>query len=125
MSNVLIKNNMFEDINQQAFGGNGREIFISGGPHALTIDGNSFYEGGSYVVNGIYFDQPWNLCTNLVIKNQERIIEGHYGIFGTNAGGLGKIVLDKYAPGYVWENNKVWKSGIRTINWPAGTIFLN
>ena len=122
MSNVMVRKNQFLDINS-AFGGNGRQVFISGGPDALTLDGNEF-QCTTNPNSALSFDQPQNLVTNLVIQNQVLFIEGSYGIFGTNAPGLGTPVLNMYAPGYVWQNNNVHKSGIRNIPWPAGTNFV-
>lgn len=121
MSNVVFKKNQFLDISSD-FGGNGREIFITGGPDQLTFDENEFQ--CPTIPGGMYFDQPQYLCTNLAFRNQVLIVEGYYGIWGQNAPALGKAVLDMYAPGYVWDNNKVHKSGIRNIQWPNGTIFV-
>lgn len=122
MSNVVIKNSKFEDINS-AFGGNGRQVFIAGGPDKLTLDGNEF-QCTTNPNTAFQFTQPQHILTNFLVQNQMLMIEGSYGIHGDGAPGLGTPTLNMYAPGYVWQNNKVHKSGIRNIPWPTGTIFV-
>lgn len=122
MTNVVIRNNKIADMSNQ-WGGNGRCIFISGGPDKLTFEGNEF-QCPTIPNSAITFDQPQYKVTNLTFVDQKLMIEGEYGIFGTSAPGLGKAAIDYYAPGYVWENNKVHKSGVNNIKWPAGTIFV-
>ena len=130
MSGLTIRGNTFEDISA-LYGGNGKQVFISGGPDALTIDGNTFRcpdtvirrTGSETPHSALCFDQPQHLCTKLVVKNQAQFVEGCYGIFGTSAPGLGTPAIEMYAPGYVWEQNTVLRSG-SNISWPPGTIFV-
>lgn len=122
MENVLIWGNKITDMSNR-WGGNGRQVFISGGPTGLTLDGNSF-TCATTPNSALSFDQPEHKCKGLSIVNQELFTEGEYGIIGTSAPGLGKATLDFYAPNYVWDNNKVHKSGVNNINWPKGTIFV-
>ena len=130
MSGVALLENTIADLSS-AYGGNGKQIFISGGPDALTIDGNHFScpdtirrsSGSETPHSALCFDQPEHLCTNLVITNQEQFVEGAYGIFGTSAPGLGTPAIEMYAPGYTWVNNRVLRSG-SNISWPPGTVFV-
>lgn len=131
MSGVTLQDNTIEDLSANRYGGNGKQIFISGGPDHLVIDGNSFTcpdaiirrSGSETPHSALCFDQPQYVCTNLVITNQRQFVEGAYGIFGTSAPGLGTPVLDMYAPGYTWVANTVKSSG-SNINWPPGTVLV-
>jgi hypothetical protein len=48
--------------------------------------------------------------------------EGGYGVWGQDAGGLGKVALDAYAPGYEWAANALEDNGTASIAYPAGTF---
>ena len=120
MNNVQIKNTKFENINQTLYGTNGRSVQISRGGDNLTLTTCTF--GGTNINGALYFDAPQFPLKNFVVDQCE-FIEGKYGIFG-GLSELGAPVLDKYAPGYTWNNVKVRKSNIRNIKWPEGTIFI-
>jgi len=130
MTGVTIKGNTIDDLSAR-YGGNQRQVFISGGPDRLTLDGNAFScpdaivrrSGGETPHSALCFDQPEHVLTNFVVMNQDVFIEGVYGIFGTSAPGLGTPALEMYAPGYRWENNRVRDSG-SNISWPPGTVMV-
>jgi len=123
MTNILIKNNKIEDMSWE-WGGNGRCIFLTGGPDKVTFEGNEFH-CPTLPNSAISFDQPEYLCTDLVFRDQKQLVEGEYGIIGTSAPSLGVGALEMYAPGYIWENNNVKKSDVNPyITWPAGTNFI-
>jgi hypothetical protein len=123
MTNILIKNNKIEDMSWD-WGGNGRQIFITGGPDKVTFEGNEF-DCPTLPNSAISFDQPEHLCTDLVFRDQIQLVEGEYGIIGTSAPSLGVAALEMYAPGYIWENNNVKKSDVNPyITWPEGTNFV-
>src|SRR5436189_1248293 len=122
MNNVLIKNNRIDDMSWE-WGGNGRQIFITGGPDKVTFDGNEF-DCPTLQNSALSFDKPKYLVTDLVIKNQ-MMVDGEYGIIGTSSPGLGTPALEMYAPGYKWENNTIKiMGGNPYVSWPAGTSFI-
>lgn len=95
----------------------GRAIQITGGPKDLTFDGLTV-EGRTSTF--MEFGQPEFLTEGLSMQRAS-FLEGDYGIHGDQAPGMGKVVLDMYAPGYQWANNTVKLGGQRYIAYPAGT----
>jgi hypothetical protein len=124
MSNVVIARNRFDDINVAAWGGDGRALFIQGGPSNLQIINDVFVQGGATSLNSFFsFDQPQYKLVGLVVRGSE-FSEGTYGVFGGGVG-TGRAVLDAYAPGYVWETVTVHKgtSG-ENYKYPVGTVVV-
>lgn len=118
MTDVTIQRCTFEDVDPVAWGGAGRQVQIAGGPANLALLDNTF--SGQHLNSALTFDQPqFPLLGFRAIGNRWQ--EGDYGI--TAAGmALGKPVLDRYAPGSVWERNVIVKGASgRTIAYPAGT----
>jgi hypothetical protein len=120
LTNLTFSNNHFEFING-SFGA-GRQILISRGGKGLQFLNNNFK--GTSINSAMNFDDPTLLCEALEVSGNT-FDEGDYGIFGTGAPGLGKVVLDMYAPAYKWSNNTIRKgtSG-RNIVYPPGTIIV-
>ena len=119
MARVTFRGNVFEGINPED--GAGRQVYIGGGPEALTLDANRF-SGTEPLNSALNFDHPeWTVPGLRVTGNTFQ--EGDYGIFGTGAPALGRAVLEMYAPGAVWSDNVILRgtSG-RTITYPLGTI---
>jgi len=128
MDNVTLLNNRFEDINQQLFGGNGRQVFISGGPRNLRLEQNYFDGGGTQLLNTAFsFDRcgpPENLKAENLQVIANRFVEGNYGMHAQDGPALGEAAINFAAPGYTWTGpNTVKRSGVRTIKWPANTVF--
>jgi hypothetical protein len=122
MSGMVIRNNSFENISYD-FGGNGRQIQISGGPVNLMIENNLFSCLG-LVNTFITFDQPDKKLSGFIFRGNQGH-EGEYGIMGTDAPGGGKVAVDFYCPnGYAWENNTVIDDGERDIEYPPGTVLV-
>lgn len=122
MARMTIRNNALENISYD-FGGNGRQMQISGGPIDLVVENNIFSCLG--VVNTLLtFDQPNVKQVGFIYRGNQGH-EGEYGIMGTDAPSPGVAVLDMYCPdGYVWENNTVIDDGERDINYPPGTTVV-
>jgi hypothetical protein len=122
MARVALRSNRFEDIGS-TWGSAGRQVYISGGPLDLTLEDNWFDGGG--LNTAFLFDQPQHPCEGLrLIRN--RMMEGTYGIHdATGQVTQGKAVLDKYAPGYVWEAMTLvrTRSGNR-YTYPLGTTII-
>jgi len=122
MSGMVIRNNSFENISYD-FGGNGRQIQISGGPVNLMIENNLFSCLG-LVNTFITFDQPDKKLSGFIFRGNQGH-EGEYGIMGTDAPSPGKAAVDFYCPnGYAWENNTVIDDGERDIEYPPGTVLV-
>jgi hypothetical protein len=99
--------------------GAARQVFITGGSDQFKLLSNHFTYVGTFEPNTfLCFDDPAHLSTKFEFDGNE-FQEGDYGIFGTGAPGLGQVVLDMYAPGYVCNANIVYKgtSG-RNIQYP-------
>lgn len=120
MHDVTFRANRYEDIDPAQWGWNGREWAISGGPRNLRFEGETF---SGRNLGGLYFDQPQHRLDGFSVTNSQ-FVEGEYGIVGTDAPALGLTALAMYAPDYVWDNNRVQRSGHRHIDWPAGTTFV-
>ncbi len=122
MTNVLITNNRFEDIDAVAYGGNGRVILVTAGPDKLTFDHNTFLGNNlnSFITFGNYPSDK-GTTTGFVFTNNI-VSEGQYGLIGDSLG-LGKAATDYYAPSAMWANNWVIKQQPYTITYPTGTTY--
>lgn len=124
LKRLTIQDNVFEDINTLVWGktgrNNGRVVQIGAGGEDISIIGNSF--SGTSTNSFLYlYGSPE--IVKLTVKNNIAD-QGAYGIFG-DGGLLGKAAIDKYAPGYVWENNTIRKGDSpRTIKYPDGTTVI-
>jgi hypothetical protein len=122
MRAVSILRNRFENVDPVAWGGSGKLVQIAGGPAGLALEGNVF--SGAHTVSAISFSQPQHRADGLKVENN-RFLEGEYGIHGDAAPALGKAALQMYAPDCVWSGNVMVKgpSG-RAIEYPAGTTIV-
>lgn len=122
MDSVAFSQNQFTDIDPLKWGGAGRQITISGGPKNLTFDMNTFQ--GANLNSAIYFDDVAHPTEGLSITNQT-MMEGTYGVKGDNDG-MGKMVLDHFAPGYVWKAVTLTRTNpeLNGMIYPPGTTIL-
>lgn len=118
MQDVMIKNNHFTGVG--AFPGSGIQILMSGGPCNFDLVSNIFEAAEGTIPNSfLSFDQPDRIWQGLNIWGNE-FEEGYYGIKSDQ--GMGTSVLEAYAPGYVWWDNKVHRAvPENNIQYPAGT----
>ena len=90
---IVIRNNVFADIDSQNWGGSGYALLLTGGPRDITIDHNTFAQDhASGIVN---MDGPAMLgfvYTNNLAKHNA------YGFIGTNHG-IGNDSIAAYLPG--------------------------
>jgi hypothetical protein len=93
---VLIKNNVFDDVNHNTWGGDGRMFLVLHGPDSVTIDHNTGMATGAFVIadNNERF-------TNFVFTNNIAT-KGLYGVKG-DALGEGLSTLTNLFPGYVFS----------------------
>jgi hypothetical protein len=124
MRNVTFRDNTFENIDRRAYGGRGATFEIIRGPENLAILGTRVVNSPLDLHSALFFGQGSFSATGLIVRDNF-FIEGQYGVIGdgTLNASFGLPALGAYAPGYLWENNVVKKSGIRAIQWPAGTSF--
>lgn len=122
MSRVVIRRCAFHNLNPGI--GAGRCVQIMAGPHDLTLE-QLIFEATIVPSCALEFGQPKYLAERLVIDRCDWP-EGWYGIHGDDAPGLGKVVIDMYAPGYEWTDVTVHKQQTeRWIEWPLGTTVID
>lgn len=122
MTNMMLRRNKFTNINPE-FGANGRQVQILGGPINLSFEDNEWQAVRANTL--ITFDHP-NLKVQGFRFVRNKGHEGAYGIHGTDAPGLGKVVLDFYCPdGYAWDQVTIVNDGSRNITYPPGTTMVN
>jgi hypothetical protein len=121
MTNMVLRRLRFEGMDPWAFGGTGRQIFISGGPKNLSIEDCSFK--GQHLNSLLSFDQPEHLLEGFVYR-RNYAQEGEYGVIGTSAPALGTSALEMYAPGYTWADVTIQKTAGYHIDYPEGTTLV-
>ncbi len=116
---VLIQNSLFDDVNGPAYGGgDGRLFQILGAADAITIDHNTGFQSGPFVmVDG-------TPTTNFVYQNN---LTPHnlYGAIGSGFG-PGIPSLNAFFPGYVFSYNvieNILPSGVPVSAYPPNNFF--
>ncbi len=112
---IVIRNNVFSDIDDKAWGGNGYFLILTGGPRDVTVDHNTIVQKnadgvvkiGGPPVQGFVF-------TNNIAKH------GEYGIVGDNHR-PGNDTIAAYLPGSVIARNVL--AGGPAGSYPAGNFF--
>lgn len=122
LTDIVFRNNRFEDIDSAAYGGNGRLAEIVAGPNEITIDHCSFIGQNlnSFLTFGNYGDTQ---LTNAFVYTNNVVCEGDYGVFGDTVG-VGVPALTYFAPGVQWQNVAVVQQAPRTIVYPSGTNYV-
>jgi hypothetical protein len=97
---ILIKNNLWDDVNSTNWGGDGRLFQVLNGTASLTIDHNTAFQTGDIIdaegpPNTGFFYQ-----NNLTPNNQ-------YGVGGANTYGNPILTLTTYFPGAVFDRNVI------------------
>jgi hypothetical protein len=94
---ITVANNLFYDINDQAWGGDGAFLKIGSGVQSVTVDHNTVDQKGN--ITKAYGDPVPNfIFTNNIFPHSA------YGIFGDGQS-PGFKTLDTYFPGYVFKRN--------------------
>ena len=112
---IVIRNNLFADIDSQNWGGNGYFATITGGPRDITIDHNTIIsDHGSGVLQ---FDGPtvqqFKFTNNLAKNNA-------YGIIGTSKG-VGNDTISAFLPASTITQNVL--AGGNGGVYPGGNSF--
>jgi hypothetical protein len=112
---IVIRNNVFADIDSQHWGGSGYFLLLSGAPRDITIDHNTIVQDhASGIVN---LDGPPILgfvYTNNLAKHNS------YGFIGTNRG-IGNDSISAFLPGSIISRN-VFAGGVAS-SYPATNSF--
>lgn len=122
MTNIVLRNNRFEDVNQAMWGTNGHLALVLNGPTNFTFDHNSFIGTGlnSFLSFGNFL--PYQPAMGFQYTNNFAM-EGQYGLVGDNTG-LGQDTLNYYAPNAVWQNICLIQQSPDTITYPPTTIYV-
>jgi len=114
---LLIKDNLFIDIDYIKWGGAGRLFQLLHGPEDVTIDHNTIVT--SNLRHLMIFDGENFPAIRLRVTNNISP-HGQYGVYG-NGVGTGTIALETYARGYVFLKNVL--AGGSASKYPADNFF--
>jgi hypothetical protein len=111
---IAIKNNLFEDIGGQQWGGsgNGRFLQITETNHVL-VDHNTIIHTGNIITAYGKPNANFVFTNNLMLHNE-------YGVIGDNSS-VGNITINQYFPGCVFKKNVI--AGGRNSIYPADNFF--
>jgi hypothetical protein len=114
---ILIRNNLIEDINSVAWGGDGRLFQIINGAEYVTIDHNTGFANGNIMST----DSAQGLNVGLVFTNNI-VAHNAYGVIGTGTA-IGLPTLTSWWTNFVFEKNVI--VGGQSSNYPSGNYFIN
>jgi hypothetical protein len=119
MRGLVIRNNVFYDVDAGRWGGDGRFLLIGGGPANIVIDHNTVIQSGSVVqFYGTQNGKPWviddlHFTNNLTRHNQ-------FGIIGESAG-IGRTAITAYVNGDEFRRNVL--AGGDPSRYPPDNLF--
>ena len=94
MRGLVIRNNVFYDVDAGRWGGDGRFLLIGGGPADIVIDHNTVIQSGSVAqFYGTQNGKPWVIDTLHFTNNLTR--HNQFGIIGESAG-IGRSAITAY-----------------------------
>lgn len=110
---VLIRNNLFDEIGGERWGGNGRLFQMLGGTEDVSIIHNTAFNSGTVIFGERTPHRGFVFADNIVLHNE-------YGIIGDGVGS-GHPALERFFPASVVQRN-VLVSGIPEL-YPKGNFF--
>ncbi len=113
---IVIRNNLWDDIGAERWGGGGWLFFLAGGTDRVVMDHNTAFQTSSVLVAG---DDPEDKNTGFVFTNNI-VAHNAYGIVGTGTG-PGTPTLARYFPGAVVTGNVIL--GGPAALYPPGNAF--
>jgi hypothetical protein len=119
LHDLLIRNNLFTDIDSAAWGGSGIFLQIGNGPADVRVEHNTVIQSGNIIsVWGGTATVPrpvtgFQFTSNIVKHNT-------YGIYGDNVG-MGNAAIAAYFPAGVVAGNVM--AGGNANSYPAGNVF--
>jgi hypothetical protein len=114
---ILIRNNLIEDIDGKAWGGDGKLFQIIGGAEYVTIDHNTGFATGNILTT----ESAQGLNVALVFTNNI-VAHNAYGVIGTDTG-IGLLTLSRWWKSYVFKKNVI--VGGQASNYPPDNYFIN
>ena len=114
---ILIRNNLIEDIDGKAWGGDGKLFQIVGGAEYVTIDHNTGFATGNILTT----ESAQVLNVGLVFTNNI-VAHNAYGVIGTDTG-VGLSALSRWWKSYVFKKNVI--VGGQASNYPPNNYFIN
>jgi hypothetical protein len=114
-TNIVIRDNLFDGIDRDAWGGDGYFLQIGAGPAAVTIDHNTIVQRAStgLVKMGGEPADDFRMTNNLASS-------GDYGIIG-NSHGIGNDSIRHFLPGAVVTRNVI--AGAESRAYPPDNLF--
>jgi hypothetical protein len=114
---ILIKNNLFDDVNHRKWGGRGH-FLQSTEATDVVVDHNTVLQS-DHIVS--FYGRPHTgfVFTNNINPHNE------YGVFGASVG-TGTVALNTYAPGAVFRRNAIagpLPAGIDSADYPPDNFF--
>jgi hypothetical protein len=116
---ILIRNNLFDDVNHHEWGGNGTFLQLGDEPADVAVEHNTVFQTGNVVtVYGGTRTQPrqvngFRLTDNIALHNS-------FGIFGSGQG-VGTPAIDRYFPSAQIAGNVL--AGGLAARYPPGNFF--
>jgi hypothetical protein len=114
-NNIVVRDNIFDGIDRDAWGGDGYLVLLSDAPRDVTIDHNTIIQGASggivKIANGV--TERLTLTNNIARH-------GDYGIIGRDRG-IGNDSIRTYLPGAVITHNVL--AGGKASAYPADNLF--
>jgi hypothetical protein len=114
---ILIKDNLFEDIDYTKWKGDGRVFQLLNGAQKVTIDHNTVISDNVKMM--MMFDGSPTL--DFVFKNNI-VPHGASGVIGSGKA-IGNATLNHYAPGAVFTRNALVGGASRSSLYPPGNFF--
>jgi hypothetical protein len=117
--NILIRNNLFDDVDHERWGGNGMFLQVGDEPADITVERNTVLQSGNLVTAyGGTSSAPRPIRGFRFVNNIGR--HNSYGVFG-NGRGVGNPAIDAYFPGAVITGNVIAGGSARL--YPPGNMF--
>ncbi|HEY6991803.1 MAG TPA: RICIN domain-containing protein, partial [Bryobacteraceae bacterium] len=111
-SNFLIQNNVWEDINGNNWGGDGRWFQATSGANNVTVDHNTVFQTGFILIFDVGQEHNVNFTNN--------IVQVGWDVAG-NGAGIGISALNAYDVGGIFSNNVL--VGASSSQYPLGNFF--
>lgn len=112
---VRISDNLFYDINHEAWGGNGAFALIANAPSDITIVHNTIYQSGNILMADGGATLRFRFADNIARHNQ-------YGVHGSDRA-VGGDTLTAYFPSVEFRSNGIGGGDLRL--YPSGNLFLS
>ena len=114
-TNVVVRNNLFDDIDNNVYGGGAKAILIGGGAAPVTFDHNTFVHKNSSL---LYAYGPYTMNNFTFTNNLARHFD--YGIMGENTS-PGNLTITTFFPGSNITCNAI--AGAPVQNYPAKNAY--